>query len=229
MMDSRNVGTELTLADGRLFHSDTLELVFQRIQRLELPQFALSTSDDREYAVAEMHALLLSWFEGLSCPVVNKAGPRGLCGAERSRLEWLKLAASAGLRTRGVELVSDVRRFNCAELRPHVAINDTGPHDPLPIMHPQILGRSPAQFLEPVDGPQCRVLVIGQQCFGIPPDTSADACVKLAQLSGNHLLEIHLGRVHGAWRFCNATPIPEIPHEAAGFVADSLADMRRTA
>lgn len=228
-MDSGRVGTELTLADGRQFRTDSVGLVFQRIQQLEMPQFARSNPDDREYAVTEMHALLLSWLEGLPGPVVNRAGPRGLCGVDRSPLEWMTLATRAGLPTRGFELVSDARRFSRPDFVPHLAVAGIGSSDPPPIPQPQLLGRAPTQYLEPLDGPQRRVLVAGGRCFGLPPDASKDACLTLAGLSGDHLLEIRLGTVRGAWHFCSATPMPEIPPEAAGFVADSLAGMRMVA
>ena len=229
VMDSGHVGTELTLADGRRLCTDSMGLVFQRIQQFEMPQFARANADDREYAVTEMHALLLSWLEGLPGPVVNPAGPRGLCGADRSRLEWMKLAATAGLPPRRFELVSDSRRFNCPDLVPHLAVVSMGSSDPPSIPRPELLGRAPAQYIELLDGPQRRVLVAGRRCFGLPVGASAEACVTLADLSGDHLLEVRLGTVRGEWRFCSATPMPEIPPEAAGFVADSLAGMRMAA
>lgn len=227
VLDSGNVGTELTLSDGRRIASDRVAVVFQRMQQLDMPQFERSKPDDREYAVTEMQALLLSWLAGLSCPVVNRASPRGLCGADRSRLEWMTLAARAGLPTRGSELVSEARRFRRPELVPHLAThNGTEADDPPPILRPDLLGRAPIQYLEPVDGPQRRVLVAGGRCLNLPPGVSTEACTGVADLSGDHLLEISLGRVRGAWRFCSATPLPEIPPEAADFVADSLAEMR---
>lgn len=228
-LDSGNVGTELTLADGRRLQSDRMRLVFQRIQQLDIPQFARSKPNDREYAVTEMQALLLSWLAGLPCPVVNRAGPRGLCGADRSRLEWMKLAENAGLPTRGFELVSDARRFPRPDFVPHLAVNGAGADDPPPILRPELLGRAPAQYFEPVEEPQRRVLVTGERCLGLPPGASAEACAKLASLSDNHLLEIHFGRARGMWRFCGATSLPEIQPEAADFVADSLAEMRMAA
>jgi hypothetical protein len=228
-VDSGRVGTELTLADGRRLQTDRMGVVFQRIRQLDMPQFARAKPDDREYAVAEMQALLLSWLAGLSCPVVNRAGPRGLCGADRSRLEWMKLAASAGLPTRGCELASEARRFPRPDFLPHLAINGTGAEDPPPILRPQLLGRAPVQYLEPVEGPHRHVLVAGGRCFGLPVGASAAACLKLAGLSGDHLLGIHLGKVRGIWRFCGATPLPEISAEAADFVADTLAEMRMAA
>lgn len=228
-LDSGDAATELTLAGDRRIHSDSLALVFQRIQRVELPQFSRSKPHDREYAVTEMHALLLSWLESLPCPVVNRAGPRGLSGADRSLLEWMTLAARAGLPPRAAELVSDARRFCRSSLTPHLAITHPGLEDPPLILRPELLGRSPVKFLEHLDGPQCRVLVAGERCFGAIPESVTDACIRLARLSGDHLLEIRLGMVRGEWRFCAATTTPEIPEEAAGLVADSFAAIERRA
>jgi hypothetical protein len=229
-LDSGHVGTELTLADGRRIETDRMGLVLQRIRQLDMPQFEGSKPDDREYAVTEMQALLLSWLAGLSCMVVNRAGPRGLCGADRGRLEWMTLSVAAGLPTRGFELVSEARRFRRPDFVPHPAVNNgVETDDPPPILRPELLGRAPVQYFEQVDGPTRRVLVVGGRCFDLPSGVSAEACVRLADLSGDHLLEIHLGMIRGTWRVCGATPFPEIPLEAADFVADSLAGMRAAA
>jgi hypothetical protein len=228
-LDSTTVLTELELADGRHIHSDSVGLVLQRILRLEPPQFQRSGPDDREYAAAELHALFLSWLEGLACPVVNRAGPRGLSGADRSLLEWMRLAALAGLSARGVQLSSDARRFPHPLWTPHLAVSCPGLEDPPVVPRPELLGRAPALFLEHLDGPQSRVLVAGTRCLGAVPDAVADGCVRLAHLSGDHLLGVRVGRVGGEWRFCGATPNPEIPRAAATFVADSLARIGRQA
>lgn len=228
-IESGRVDTVLTLPGGRRLQMEQMGLVFQRIQQVDVPQFQGSRPDDREFALAEMQALLLSWLAGLPCPVVNRAGPRGLCGAQRSRFEWLALAVSAGLPTRGFELVSEARRFGRSSFTPHVPVSGAVLDDPPPMPQATLLGRAPAQYLEPIDSLQHRVLVAGGRCLNVPPDTSAEGFLNLARLSGESLLEIRLGRIRGEWRFCGATTIPEIPPEAAGFVADSLAELREAA
>lgn len=228
-IESGSSHTELLLADGRRIRSDRVGLVFQRLQQIPLPQFDHSKPDDRDYASAEMHALLLSWLADFPCPVVNGAGPRGLCGTNRSRLEWSALAVQAGLPIRGSELVSEARRFAPSTFVPHVAHGDTGLEDPSMIVQPQGLGRVPLQYLEPVESEIYRLLVVGGRCLGILPGIEQAACVALAKLSGNSLLEIRFGQVRGQWRFCSATPLPEILPESVDFVAKALLAMKEAA
>ncbi|GKS59668.1 hypothetical protein YTPLAS18_31950 [Nitrospira sp.] len=228
-LERDRVASTVTLADGRRIDPDSLSLVFQRLQRVEIAQFAHAKPSDRDYAQSEMQALLLSWLEGLPCPVVNRASPRGLCGAERSLVEWLVLAARVGLPVRGYELVSDARRSTRRELAAHLAREGTGASEPPQLLRPELLGRGPVQWLERVEGTSYRLIVAGARCYGAPPDIDPAACVKLARLSGEHLLEIRLGRARGEWRVCSATPVPELSSEAARFVAETCAEMRMAA
>ena len=45
----------------------------------------------------EQQAVYLSWMYGLQGVMINRPGPRGLCGDIRSPSEWAWLAAQAGL------------------------------------------------------------------------------------------------------------------------------------
>src|SRR4030095_4564992 len=51
-----------------------------------------------ESVAAEMDAFLASWLTRLRCPVLNRPVATSLMGPNRTRVRWLLLAASAGLR-----------------------------------------------------------------------------------------------------------------------------------
>ena len=86
--------SEITLHDGTQIRGPETGVVFNRLQCVDMPHFAAA---DREYALMEMHALILSWLASLPCPVINVPAPQGLAGADRSQLAWQYLAAKAGL------------------------------------------------------------------------------------------------------------------------------------
>lgn len=63
----------------------------------ELPHIAAA---DRAYVAAEMNALMVSWLSELPCPVLNQPTPMCLSGPSWRPQEWLRAAASSGLRVR---------------------------------------------------------------------------------------------------------------------------------
>src|SRR5215210_9151121 len=100
--------TQVTLHDGCTLHSGEIGVVFNRLRHVDMPHFPPA---ERNYATAEMSALLLSWLEGMPCPIVNPAVPLGLGGAMRRPVQWFALAAEAGLPVPRVRLTSNLRRF----------------------------------------------------------------------------------------------------------------------
>ena len=88
---------EAELADGRVLRSRGTRGVVNRLTGAPPSRLAAGTSADREYAAQEWHAFCLGWLQSFEGPVVNPAGPRGLCGAWRYPGEWRLLAHRAGL------------------------------------------------------------------------------------------------------------------------------------
>lgn len=89
--------TCLELADGRVLDGAKVQGVLNRINYLPVDHFRLAEPDDRAYAGLEQQAIFLSWMHALPGVVINRPGPRGLCGEFRSPAEWTWLAAQAGL------------------------------------------------------------------------------------------------------------------------------------
>jgi hypothetical protein len=99
--------SEIRLASGTILNSHAIGAVYQRIRYAQVPHFAGAATEDRDYAVSEMHALLLAWLSGLPCQVTNPPHPLGLGGWERRATEWLILGAEAGLHGIECEWSSD--------------------------------------------------------------------------------------------------------------------------
>ena len=80
--------------DAREYHT-----VFNRLHVCDAPQFSSAAQVDKDYANAELSALWVSWLFGLRSQGVRVVNPplRGAFQPGYSRLEWLRLAALAGM------------------------------------------------------------------------------------------------------------------------------------
>lgn len=93
---SGRVTTEVTLPDGSVL-GPHLQGVVNRAVTVPTAHLARAVEADREYATAELYALLTSIFAGLPGVVLNPGGPRGLPGPWLRPAEWLAEAARVGL------------------------------------------------------------------------------------------------------------------------------------
>ena len=87
----------LELGDGRVLSSDNPFAVLNRLSWVPTDRLDRVAGADRDYAVQEMNALLLSWMHALPGPVINRPTPQGLGGNWRDRSVWSSLAFQAGL------------------------------------------------------------------------------------------------------------------------------------
>lgn len=201
------IHTLVELPDGRRIDSDTVGAVLNRARYTPAPPFPRAR--DREYALMEMFALLVSWLHGLSCPVANPASARGLAGSERSLFEWLRLAASCDLPTRRVRFTTDGRRFHLAGMQAHQpplvnacslgpALNGAVPAGPRPVL-----------FAEQVGAIE-RVLVIDETVFGGPKE-AADRLRRFAAASESVILEVGMASSNDQREsvVCSADPFPQ--------------------
>jgi hypothetical protein len=94
------VNTAIELVGGGLLLSGEMRVVFNRLRSSDAPHFSAALASDRLYASAEIGAFWVSWLAGLQAggtAVINPAGRGGALQPGFSRLEWLNLAAQAGL------------------------------------------------------------------------------------------------------------------------------------
>lgn len=223
-VDPETTESSLRLADGGEVHDSALTLVFQRLRYLPMPHFALAAAADRDYATMEMHALVLSWLTGLSCPVINPPATQGLAGREPGFLEWMKSAGDAGLPTLAFRLGTNARRLAADSFEPHPpstlmrtsqSVSSHGDR----LQHP---GRSPIAYLEPLHPQRRTAVVVGDQVLGDPPPQTKAACRRLARARDLSMLELEFGQGAGGWKFCGATSIPSIGPEAIPLVTSFL-------
>ena len=90
---------EAELPNARVIRSRETKGVLNRLAHVPIESLASRNPEDREYAVQEWHAFVLGWLQAFPGPVLNPAGPRGLCGPWRYPGEWRLLADRAGLRS----------------------------------------------------------------------------------------------------------------------------------
>jgi hypothetical protein len=170
------------LADGRVFASDRVHGVLNRLTVAPMSQLVFARPSDRDYALHEISAFFLSWLHGLDATMLNPPTPQGLGGRWRAPSEWLVLAARAGLATADFVRVSDPADGLVDEIPP--------------------TGQDGAQRVP--------VVVLREQVFGADvPESVTVGCANLAQLSATPLLGVEFA-FDGDWRFLTATPFPDL-------------------
>jgi hypothetical protein len=89
----------IELADGRRVASEEFSGMLNRLTHPPMDHLGVAQQQEREYAMQEVPALFLSWLAAMPGPVLNRPVPFGLAGPNLDQLQWLALAARAGLRT----------------------------------------------------------------------------------------------------------------------------------
>lgn len=210
--------SEVRLADGRKFRDAELGVVVNRLLFAEVPQFHRGRPADREYATMEFFALLLSWFAGLPCRVLNPPSAQALHGQLLSTLGWQHLAARAGLPVPVLRVVTSPRRSSSSNpqpLRPiEGGVGFLGLD--LPDVDPE-LGSDQPQFLGEHFRPNgCQALVLGDDVAGGVPSEIAAGCRQLARLSGHDILRIHFAELASTGHrvFAGAEAVPQVSSSA---------------
>ena len=90
-------GSSSLVAGGRPFASCDIEGVLTRLPVIAAQELEHIAAQDRAYVAAEMTAFLLAWLDGLSCPVLNRPTPGGLCGPNWRTVRWIHLAGTLGI------------------------------------------------------------------------------------------------------------------------------------
>jgi hypothetical protein len=181
-LDGNGTHLKIVLADGRVLCSSRIR---GAINRLLVPSPGLvqrAVAADKEYAQAELQAFYLSWLKGLPGVVINRPSAVGLCGSWYHPSEWACRASRAGL--------------------PVPTYRQSG-HDA-----PEQCYRSPARE----GAATLNVITFRGEIFGGQvPESTVNACSKLAEQAGTEMLGVELYAAEdGEWTFANATPYPDL-------------------
>ena len=87
---------KIKLQNGFDFNNENISAIINRIAYLPLQHLQQFKPDDRNYVQAELTAIFTFLLSSFPNSLFNTASGRGLCGAERSVLEWKILAKKAG-------------------------------------------------------------------------------------------------------------------------------------
>jgi hypothetical protein len=207
------VGGELILASGRRVVAAGVGCVFNRMRSLVPPAFTRAPARERDYAAAEIQALLVSWLAGLGCPVVDAAGEVGPVAAH-SRRRWLTRAVTAGIPV-ARDLAATSARLLPREPGATPVVVGPWPDAPAAVGQPVEAREAPAGDLWPV-------LVAGDRVFGPIDARLSAACVALARDSGCALLQLMFGTVAGTPRLADVDPFPLLRDDVSVSAAADL-------
>lgn len=177
--------TQLTTPSGARLDSAPTLAVLNRVQYVPAPRFARAVRRDREYAAAELHALVTSWLAGLGRRVVNPIGDRAWGPGPGTPRGWLVLARSCGLpvaRSAVATTGALLRAAGPTEVVRPRAPWPGGLSAPMPVNLGPRGDNGVASLL--------RVLVAGDEVLGEVPARVADGCRELARRSCCSLLEL---------------------------------------
>lgn len=190
--------TSVRLPDGTWLADPPAPVVLNRMRWVITP--TMPSEVDRQDAVMELHALLLSWLAGLDAAVVNPPTPANLAGVGLTELDVLARLAHRGLPVRTFELTTQRRTTAAA------AGDDVDP--------PYRRGPEPAR--------RARVLVADRTTPGAPAGSDG-VCRRVAEVLGCPLLAVELAREDPrGWVVSGVDPLPplRVPAEV-----DAVADL----
>jgi hypothetical protein len=190
--------TSLGLPDGTWLADPPAAVVLNRTRWVIAPP--MHSDADRQYAVMELHAVLLSWLAGLDALVVNPPAPSNLAGVGTTDLDLLAQLARHGLPVRTIELTTQRRAAA----------------PPLPVQ------ADPPYRWCPEPCGRARVLVAGSAAIGGPPEVER-LCREVAEVLGCPVLEVSLVREAArGWVVSAVDPLPALDAPAE---VQAVADM----
>jgi hypothetical protein len=192
--------TWIQLPGGASISSESVDAVFNRLQYLPLPRFHKASPKDRDYADAELQALVASWLLSFGTRAINPVGPRGLSRGPVSQSGWLALAASIGLP------VVRSARASAGRMLP----KPTGAERIHGVAWPGGLrGPAPAE-LHADSSSADSVLVVGDRALGALAQPFGKACVALARVADCTLLEVRFAQSVGGLAVCGVNAMPRL-------------------
>lgn len=182
-LSSSGARTDIGFHDGTSLDAVRPTVILNRLDGAGLPPGRLSSAD-REYAQAELTALIASWLAGAACRVVNPPSSAATTTCTHRPLTWLGFAARAGLPTPTLAASTSTRKF------PHS--KDAQPRADLSWRSAQTAARLDAfgwcgERLGPISA---SALVIGDRVLGALPEPLAKGSLRLARLAQADIVRV---------------------------------------
>lgn len=216
--ESGAVSTRLGLPGGRILQDREIGAVLHRLTYLPLARFATATAKDRDYARAELHALVASWLLGLGTRVLGTVSAYGEASGPISPLAALGYAERCGL---PVARLGSATRWGLL-----------GPPGPTERQVPRLAWPGARSAPVPVDVVPVlaqeetgRVLVVGDRAVGRLAEAYGPACRRLGGRLGTSLVEVRFalavtGPVVVEALTCPPLDLPEQQVAVAAVLAD---------
>lgn len=210
------VQTNLRLPSGVEITSPGVSCLFNRLQYLPSPRFVRAPPRDRDYAAAELQALVASWLHSLGPRVVNPVGPRGQAQGPNSRRGWLALAAACKLPVVRSMAATAGRLIYATPPDAHIQLREPWPggvNGPIPV---------DVERRRPTDNEVEALLVAGDRVSGPLAAPFGAQCHEVARRSGCTLLEFRFGRFDGETAVFEIDPLPALTQAGAVSAAAAL-------
>jgi hypothetical protein len=88
---------DIAVINRRVVASGEIKGVLTRLPWVSEQELTHIAPHDRAYVASEMTAFLLSWLDGLNCPLLNRPTPTCLSGPGWRTEQWIHLAAQLGI------------------------------------------------------------------------------------------------------------------------------------
>jgi hypothetical protein len=208
-VDSRGTArTSVTIARGSVIEDEHVAAVLNRIRYLPVPRFHRSSVKDREYAGAEMQALVASWLAAFGDRVVHVVREHPWVTPTLPRQQWAAAAAACGLPI-AVRTISTSPRAR--------RLRET--HQPVP-----------SSFDVASSDPVGTVLVAGDRIEGSLAATFGVRCFRAARWLRFPLVEFRFAIDSGTTALVDATVFPSLAEPwATALTADLLESVARRA
>lgn len=207
------VTSEMRDEHGAVLPDRADTVLLNRVSSVPVPAFQSSSAADREYAGAEATAAFWSWLEGMPGPVWNTVGAVRLSCQGRPVLEAMAHAAGAGLRTQALRMTTRCRLADAA-----LAGRSAGAAGPAPSVG------APAVIVEPADGQQAVLWVVGDRIVGAVEGVASSAVLEFARRTGLGFGTVTFVRAPGgAWLWSGFDALPaEVPPPVLSALAQHL-------
>lgn len=198
------VTSEMRGEHGAALCASADTVLLNRVSSVSIPAFQSASPADREYAGAEATAAFWSWLEGMPGRLWNTVEAVRLSCQGRPALAAMAHAAGAGLRTQTVRMTTRCRLVDAAPTGLSVG--------------------APAMLVEPADGQQAIVWVVGDRIVGAVEGVASSSVLEFARRTGLGFGTVTFVRASdGAWLWSGFDALPaEVPPQVLAALARYL-------